>query len=218
MRTVSFGTGRTQVPVGKILCLGRNYAEHAREMHDVVPKKPIVFLKPATALIHSGEIVTLPKFSSDVQHEVELVVLIGRDAKGIRRDEAYGHVAGYGVGLDMTLRDLQGDAKRNGLPWTVAKGFDTSAPVSDFIEKEMIADPHNLPLSLKVNNTLRQQANTGAMLFRIDQVIAYLSEIFTLEAGDLIFTGTPEGVARVVPGDRLEARLGTFASLSVRTA
>ncbi len=204
--------------VGKLLCLGRNYPEHAREMRDELPERPIVFLKPATAIIHSGDKVILPPLSKDVQHEVELVVLIGKQGKAIPKSSAFDHVGGYAVGLDMTMRDVQAEAKSKGLPWTVAKGFDTSAPVSDIIGKDRIPDPHNLSLTLKVNGVVRQHASTSSMLFRIDDVIAFLSEIFTLEAGDLIFTGTPEGVGRVQRGDILEAQLGSFATLRVGVA
>jgi len=216
MSTVSFQNGGPTLRVGKILCLGRNYAEHVKEMKAERPDTPVVFLKPSTALIHSGETVILPPFSHDVHHEVEMVVVIGKGGKNIERHRAYDHVAGYAVGLDMTLRDVQSDAKRRGLPWTVAKGFDTSAPVSEVVEKSAIADPHALALSLKVNGFVRQQGNTGAMLVRVDDLIAYLSGVFTLEEGDLIFTGTPEGVGPVTRGDVLEATLGSSARLRVR--
>lgn len=216
MRTISFRDVNRALPVGKILCLGRNYPEHVKEMKASTPDRPIVFMKPATALVHSGGRVVIPPISQEVHHEVEMVVVVGKEARNVPESVAFDYVAGYAVGLDMTLRDVQSEAKKLGLPWTVAKGFDSSAPVSDAVEKEKIVDPHNLTLSLKVNGTLRQRSNTGEMIFRIDHIVSYLSSIFTLEPGDLIFTGTPEGVGRVKAGDVLEAELETVGSLSVR--
>lgn len=218
MKTVRFrGTGK-ELPVGKILCLGRNYAEHAKEMAAAVPGKPVVFLKPASAIIHDGEEIIIPSFSKDVHHEVELVVVIGKEARHIGAQSAMDHVAGYAVGLDMTLRDIQSEAKKAGLPWTVAKGFDTSAPVSSIMERDAISDPHDLMLSLCVNGSTRQKSSTGNMIFRIDYVVSYLSSIFTLYPGDLIFTGTPEGVSSVVDGDILEADLENVGTLNVRVS
>jgi len=185
-------------------------------MNAGVPENPVVFLKPPTAIIHSGESVILPAFSHDVHHEVEMVVVIGKGGKNIPRSAALDHVAGYAVGLDMTLRDVQSDAKKKGLPWTLAKGFDTSAPVSEVVKN--VADPHSLPLSLKINGELRQEGNTRSMIFSVDAIIAYLSNVFTLEEGDLIFTGTPKGVGAVARGDILEAALGSLAHLRVRIA
>jgi 2-keto-4-pentenoate hydratase/2-oxohepta-3-ene-1,7-dioic acid hydratase in catechol pathway len=216
MSTLSFQNGGPQIRVGKILCLGRNYAEHAKEMKAEVPKAPVVFLKPSTAIIHDGDTVVIPDLSRDMHHEVELVVVIGKGGKNIPAASAMDHVAGYAVGLDMTLRDVQSEAKKSGLPWTVAKGFDTSAPVSEIVNTAAIPDPHALSLTLSVNGSIRQQGHTGAMLFRINDIIAYLSRLFTLEPGDLIFTGTPEGVGPVTHGDTLEASLGTLARLRVR--
>jgi len=208
-------TGET-IRVGKILCLGRNYPEHAREMNAQMPSTPIVFLKPSTALLHDGGEVIIPPVSRALHYEAELVVLIGKDGKHIAAGKEFDHVLGYAVGLDMTLRDIQSDAKSKGLPWAVAKGFDTSAPVSSVIEKEKVPDPHNLTLTLKVNGQVRQQAGTGMMMFRIERIIAYLSTIFTLERGDLVFTGTPEGVGQVRSGDLLEAELSSVGRLTVR--
>jgi 2-keto-4-pentenoate hydratase/2-oxohepta-3-ene-1,7-dioic acid hydratase in catechol pathway len=181
-----------------------------------VPASPVVFLKPPTALLTNGGEVVIPHISRALHYEAEMVVVIGKDGKHITSGTADDHVLGYAVGLDMTLRDIQSDAKSKGLPWTVAKGFDTSAPVSPVVDKDEVHDPHNLTLTLKVNGQTRQQASTGSMIFRIDQIIAYLSTIFTLERGDLIFTGTPEGVGQVRSGDILEAELTSVGRLSVR--
>lgn len=215
MSRILFAASEKSFSVGKILCLGRNYAAHAQEMRAAVPESPVVFLKPATAVIHNGENVVIPRISSDVHHEVEMVVVIGKRAKNVRVEDAYTYVDGYAVGLDMTLRDVQAAAKERSLPWTVAKGFDTSAPVSYAVEKDKVANPHSLTLSLKVNGERRQHSNTACMIFRVDFLLSYLSTIFTLEPGDLIFTGTPEGVGSVHPGDVLEAELEAVGTLRV---
>jgi acylpyruvate hydrolase len=215
MRTVRFLSEHQPLPVGKILCLGRNYAAHAKEMRAEIPSDPVVFLKPSTALIYDGETILIPPFSREMHHEVEMVVVIGREGSQIPRDRAMEHIAGYAVGLDMTLRDIQTVAKNKGLPWSVAKGFDTSAPLSAATLRDRVADPHSLTLSLLVNGALRQRSSTAAMLLPVDAVVSYLSTVFTLEPGDLIFTGTPEGVAAVSPGDLLEAELETVGTLRV---
>lgn len=218
MTKVHFKGNGSSLPVGKILCLGRNYAEHAKEMQTSIPEVPVVFLKPATAIIHDGGKVVLPSISNDVHHEVEMVVVIGKNARNIDISKAYDCVAGYAVGLDMTLRDVQSEAKKKGLPWTVAKGFDTSAPISDAVESASIANPHELDITLRVNDKTRQSANTAKMIFRVDFLVSYLSSIFTLEPGDLIFTGTPEGVGPVHAGDVLEAELESVGTLRVTVA
>lgn len=215
MSTLRFLDSDRTVSVGKILCLGRNYAAHAKEMHAESPEAPIVFLKPASAVIQSGGTVIIPTISNDLHHEVEMVIVIGKRGASIPMHQAYHHVDGYAVGLDMTLRDVQAEAKKKGLPWSVAKGFDTSAPVSTIVRREQILDPHNLDISLKVNGELRQHSNTREMIFRVDYLVSYLSSLFTLEQGDLIFTGTPEGVGRVVPGDVLEAELESVGVVRV---
>lgn len=209
-----------QVSVGKIVCIGQNYAEHIKEMKAEVPKTPVFFLKPTTAIIKNGDEIVLPSISNDVHHEVELTVLVGKDGKNIRPEDSKNHIAGYGVGLDMTMRDVQSEAKKKGLPWTLAKGFDTSAPVSEFIPASQITDPSSLFLQLKVNGAVRQHSGTHDLIFSVDKLISYISQFVTLEAGDIIFTGTPQGVAQVKSGDRLEAALtdstdALLASLSV---
>ena len=215
MALVDFREYTNTISVGKILCMGRNYAAHAKEMKAESPETPVIFLKPSSAIIHNGGTVVVPSISQEVHHEVEMVVLIGSDGTNIPRDRAMEHVGGYAVGLDMTLRDVQAEAKKKGLPWSVAKGFDTSAPISKFVSKERVVNPQNLNISLKVNGLIRQQSNTRNMIFSIEDMIAYISSIFTLEAGDLIFTGTPEGVGEVVSGDQLEAELESVGTLQV---
>jgi len=195
------------VEIRKIFCIGRNYAGHAKEMNAPLPEAPVFFLKPTTAIIGEGGIIRIPSISRDLHHEIEMTVLIGRGGNNILKGNALNHVAGYGIGLDMTLRDVQSDAKKKGLPWTLAKGFDTSAPISDFVPAESIQDPHALGVKLDVNGMTRQQSNTDDFIFKIDELIAYISQFFTFERGDIIFTGTPEGVASAAAGDKLEAQL-----------
>ncbi len=220
MRTVRIKGSNEQIGVGKIVCIGQNYAAHIKEMKAEVPSVPVFFLKPSTALVPDRGEVVLPSISHDVHHEVELTVLIGKDCKNVPRSSALDHVAGYGVGLDMTLRDVQNDAKKKGLPWTLAKGFDTSAPVSEFISSKQIADPGTLTLLLNVKGAKRQHSGTNDLIFAVDSLIEFISRFVTLESGDIIFTGTPQGVSQVRPGDTLEAFLSdskgsTLASLSV---
>lgn len=207
LKTIRVRGSTEEISVGKILCLGRNYADHAKEMHADVPERPVVFLKPSSGIIHDGEDITIPKLSREVHHEVELVVAIGKTGKHISRKNANDFILGYGVGLDMTLRDLQNEAKDKGLPWSVAKGFDTSAPVSDIIPVSMVQQPSELEIRCKVNGVLRQSSGVDKMIFSVEDVISYLSTIFTLERGDLIFTGTPAGVGKVDSGDQIEAEL-----------
>jgi 5-carboxymethyl-2-hydroxymuconate isomerase len=172
-----------------------------------VPTTPVLFLKPPTAVIHNHGQVIIPPISKELHHEVEMTVLIGKGGTNISRDRAMEHIAGYGVGLDMTLRDVQSEAKKKGLPWSVAKGFDTSAPLSDFVPAASVADPHRLTVDLTVNGATRQKGSTGDFIFKLDQLLSLISQVFTLESGDVIFTGTPEGVAQAVAGDTLLARL-----------
>ncbi len=207
MATAQLKGSNETFEVKKIFCIGRNYADHAKEMNAAVPEAPVFFLKPPTAIIREGESIRIPSISRELHHEVEMTVLIGRGGKDILRGNALNHVAGYGIGLDMTLRDVQNEAKKKGLPWTLAKGFDTSAPLSDFVPADDVGDPHNLGICLDVNGVTRQRSNTHNFLFNIDELIAYISQFFTFERGDIIFTGTPEGVAPASTGDRLEARL-----------
>ncbi len=202
-------------PVGKIICLGRNYAEHIKELGNEAPEEPIIFLKPATSLIRAGETIVIPPYSKDCHHEVELAVLIGQYGKNIPADKAMDFVAGYGIALDMTLRDVQSRLKQKGLPWEIAKGFDTSCPVSDFAPRAAIDDPHHLGIRLRVNDELRQDGSTAQMIHRIPDIIAHVSRIFTLEVGDILLTGTPAGVGPVKSGDRLQAEIDNIGTLKV---
>ncbi len=208
MAQIYFKDEDGSVPVNTIYCIGRNYAEHAGELNNPIPRSPIVFIKPATTIIHSGEFIELPRASSEVHHEVEVVALVGKRGKHIAREAALEHLGGYGIGIDVTARDLQEKAKQKSHPWAVAKGFDTFAPVSSFVKPGRVGDPANLDFQLLVNGAARQAGNTRDMLFPIAELIAYLSSIFTLLPGDLLFTGTPKGVSRLHEGDKLRAILG----------
>lgn len=208
--------GLEELQIGNIFCIGRNYVEHAHELGNDLPEKPLVFLKPMGTIIFDGDTVRLPKQSSDVQHEVELVVAIGKTGKNIPKTQALDHVAGYGVGVDITARDIQDEAKEKSHPWTVAKGFDSFAPISSFVRWDKINDPQEVDLKITVNGVTRQSENTRLMIFPVAELIHYLSTIFTLQPGDLIFTGTPQGVSPLKSGDKIKASINNDqASLSV---
>lgn len=207
--------GGERLPVGKIVAVGRNYADHAQEMGNAPSAPPVLFLKPATAIVHDGGSVVLPAEAGAVHHEVELVAVIGKPGKNLRAEEALDHVVGYAVGLDMTLRDLQAEAKAKGEPWDVAKGFDTSAPISTVTPREEVGDGSGLAIVLEVNGTSRQLASTSEMLLGVAEILAHVSKWMRLERGDLIFTGTPAGVGPVVAGDMLEARIERVGTLRV---
>lgn len=195
-------------------CIGRNYAAHAAEMGASVPTDPIVFLKPPTAYAASGSVITLPSFSNDVHHEVELVVLIGADVDEISEADAWSVVAGVGVGIDFTARDVQARAKKNGEPWATAKSWRHSAPMSEFVSLERSGTgPWDLTLS--VNGVVKQHGSTAMMERSVPRLISYLAPIFGLRNGDVIFTGTPEGVGPVKSGDIVEASLSNLAHLKV---
>lgn len=189
----------------KIICIGRNYVEHAKELNNPLPKKPIFFLKPESALLQKKQPFFYPDFSNDIHFETEIVLRICKVGKHIQPEFAQNYFNQIGIGFDLTARDLQKECKAKGLPWEIAKGFDQSAPLGLFKPKSAFNDINNLNFSLKVNGEIRQQGNTIDLIFPFDQLIAYLSQFMTLKIGDLIFTGTPEGVGPVKIGDHLEA-------------
>ncbi len=208
--------GLNDLQLGTLFCIGRNYVEHARELNSEVPDEPVVFLKPASSVILDGGVIELPSQSKNVHHEVELVTAISRGGKNISEENALSHIAGYAVGIDVTARDIQQKAKEKSHPWAVCKGFDTFAPLSSFVSVDKVPDPQNLDLTLTVNDKQRQYDNTRLMVFPITKLITYLSRIFTLRPGDLIFTGTPKGVSRIKAGDNIKATLGnSLATLNV---
>ena len=217
MRTARLTSGR-YFPIGKILCIGRNYSEHIKELGNAPPEAPVIFIKPASSVIGEGEAIVIPPYSHDCHHEAELALLIGRKGKDIPADQAMGSIAGYGVGIDLTLRDVQSELKKKGLPWEIAKGFDTSCPLSAFVEASGVADPQNLRIRMTVNGEVRQDGNTSMMIHRIPSIISYMSGRFTLEPGDVILTGTPAGVSRIVSGDHLTAEIPGVATLRVAVA
>lgn len=206
---------RMNYTVGKIVCLARNYAEHAKELGNETPAAPVLFMKPASAIIGNGGTVSIPSYSTECHYEVELALMIGKTAKNISPDTAMDYLAGYGVAIDMTLRDVQNRLKAKGLPWEIAKGFDTSCPLSEFVDKAAVPDPDNLALRLSVNGEIRQNGTSADMIHRVPQIVSYVSGIFTLEPGDVILTGTPAGVGQVVAGDKMLAEIDGVGSLSV---
>jgi len=216
MKSIKIKNTSKQIPVGKIVCVGRNYAEHARELGNEVPEKPVVFLKPSSAVIFSEESIIYPTFSQEMHHETELVLLIGKKIKDASKEEAENSILGYGLGLDMTLRDIQNELKKKGHPWTIAKCFDTSAVVSDFILKENYKLTLEEEISLTVNNQVRQKEKLNLMLFKPAEIVQYISSLMTLEEGDLIFTGTPKGVSKVEKGDQLKAKISDILELSCK--
>ncbi len=218
MKTVRLKNSTQQFTVGKIVCVGRNYAEHAKELGNEIPEKPVVFLKPASALVYSGEKIIYPTFSKDMHHEIELVLLIGKTIKNANINQAEDAIVGYGVGLDMTLRDIQNDLKKKGHPWTIAKCFDTSAVVSDFILKSDYKLSLDEEISLSVNSQIRQKEKLHKMLFKPAEIVEYISFLMTLEEGDLVFTGTPAGVGKVEVGDRLLGKIDGVWELGVVVA
>lgn len=191
----------------KIIAIGRNYAEHAKELNNAVPTTPVIFMKPDTALLKDNKPFYLPDFSQNVQHEIELVLKISKEGKHIDERFAANYFDEIGIGIDFTARDIQGRHKIEGLPWELAKAFDVSAPVSNFISKNEFTDLYNLNIKLNVNGETRQQGNTKDLLFSFERLIAFVSQYITLKKGDLIFTGTPAGVAKVAIGDHLEGYL-----------
>lgn len=209
---------RSRFEVSKILCVVRNYVEHAKEMASEVPSEPIFFLKPPTALLPNGGEVLLPPESAWVEVETELAVILGRGGWAIPRARAMDLVAGYAVFFDITARDLQAKAKKEGRPWTASKGFDTFAPISAAAPAPEVKNPHNLGIRLRVNGTLRQDSSTCRMVFKIPELLAAASRVMTLEAGDILATGTPAGVWPIVPGDVLEAEISEVGSLRCTVA
>ena len=212
------GESLGEFPVRRIYCVGRNFAEHAREMGAAVPASkaergnPVFFMKPADAVVVDG-VVPYPPGTSDLQHEVELVVALGADAPPgeLDVDAAMALVYGYGIGLDLTRRDLQAAAKAKGLPWDIGKGFDHSAPVSTLLPADEAGDVATMAIELAVNGERRQHGDLRDLVWNIADILHELSKLYALRAGDLVFMGTPAGVAALQPGDRFSARLGDIA-------
>jgi acylpyruvate hydrolase len=191
----------------KIICIGRNYVAHARELNNEVPERPVFFMKPDSALVISNRPFFYPDFSSDVHHEIEVVIRINRLGRSIEEKYAGRYFNEVGLGVDFTARDLQAEQKKKGLPWEIAKGFDYSAPISEFFPVKNYKDLNNLSFRLDVNGKTVQDGSTSLMIFSFEKIISYVSRFMTLKTGDLIFTGTPAGVGPVAIDDRLEAYL-----------
>ena len=198
----------------KILCIGRNYADHISELNNERPSEPVIFLKPDTAILKDNEPFYHPDFSNDIHHEVEIVLKINKVGKNIDAKFAHKYYDEIGIGIDFTARDLQSKLKEKGLPWEKAKAFDNSAPISGFIPKSQVTDLKNLNFHLEINGKTKQKGNTKMMLWNFDEIIAEISKYFTLKTGDLIFTGTPAGVEKVVVGDKITAFLEGMEMMS----
>jgi 2-keto-4-pentenoate hydratase/2-oxohepta-3-ene-1,7-dioic acid hydratase in catechol pathway len=191
----------------KIICIGRNYVEHIRELNSPMPASPVFFLKPETAVLRRNHPLYYPSFSSNIHYEIELVLRVSRAGKGLQPDEAMDYVNGIGIGLDFTARDLQDQAKSKGLPWTLSKGFDGAAPVSSFQSPVSFSDWKNIHFHLDLNGQTVQQGNSSMMIFPFAELLSYISQFITLRKGDIVFTGTPSGVGPIRPGDLLEGYL-----------
>lgn len=202
----------------KIICVGRNYVSHAKELKNEIPKEPVLFLKPETAIIHKKMPFFIPDFSNEVHHELELVVRINKLGKHIHEQFAHKYYNEVTVGIDFTARDVQAECKAKGLPWEKAKAFDGSALVGRFVKKDRLKDANAINIEMQKNQKVVQKDNTKNMLFSIDQLIAYISQYFTLKIGDLIFTGTPAGVSKVNKDDTLKLFLESeeLAQLNVK--
>jgi 2-keto-4-pentenoate hydratase/2-oxohepta-3-ene-1,7-dioic acid hydratase in catechol pathway len=199
----------------KIICIGRNYLDHAKELGNKIPTSPLFFLKPDTAIQPKGHPFFIPDFSNNIHFEVELVVKISKNGKNIDEKFAHKYYDEIGIGIDFTARDIQEDCKKNGLPWEKAKGFDGSAQISnEFINKKSL-NLEDINFSLNLNNSLMQKDNSKNMIFSFDQIISYISKYYTLRAGDLIYTGTPSGVRKVEIGDSLSCFINGREMLKV---
>ncbi len=199
----------------KIICIGRNYAAHIEELKNEKPGQPVVFLKPDTALIKGGAPFYYPDFSTNIHHEVELVLKISKEGKYIQPQFAHRYFEEIGLGIDFTARDLQDQCKAKGLPWEIAKAFNGSAPIGDFKSVSEFSDLKNIDFHLEINGEVKQKGNTSLMLFDFATIISYVSQFFTLKKGDLIYTGTPAGVGPVQPGDQLIGFIGNEKMLHV---
>ncbi len=191
----------------KIICIGRNYVAHAQELGNDVPDSPLIFFKPDTSLLRNNKPVYYPEFTQDLHFECEMVLRISREGKYIQEEFVPDYIDGVGVGLDLTARDIQGEAKQKGWPWTLAKGFNDAAPVSTFLPPERFADLQDIRFRCAINGETRQEGHTALMIFLVRKMMAYITQFITVKKGDLIFTGTPEGVGPLHIGDHIEAWL-----------
>jgi fumarylpyruvate hydrolase len=220
--SVPVAGGSQQFPVHRIYCVGRNYVEHAQEMGFTGREPPFFFLKPADAIVvvPTGETGSMPypSLTKDLHHEIELVVAIGKGGRNIKAADAMGHIFGYAVGLDMTRRDLQGEMKKQGRPWCIGKAFDHSAPIGPIVPAAQAGDVTQAEISLQVNGKDRQRSNVSKLIWNIAETIEHLSAAWELQPGDLIYSGTPEGVAAVVAGDLLVGQVAGVGELRIKVA
>ena len=211
-----FFTDGTHFPIGTIYGIGQNYAKHAEEMKSLLPRgERIIFIKPSIAYIQDGEAILLPDYSNQVHYEGELVVVIDKFCADVKSEDAWEYIAGIGVGIDATLRDLQSEAKKKGTPWAIAKGFRTSAPISKIVPRDEFQKNQAIEFQLKLNGEIKQTGNSAGMIYSIGELIEYLSKIFTLDRGDVVFTGTPEGVGEIHQNDTIEIEIKQKTSLRV---
>ncbi|MTI15326.1 fumarylacetoacetate hydrolase family protein [Sansalvadorimonas verongulae] len=209
-----FDGSQVDLPTGKVVCVGRNYAEHAQELNNPVPTEPLLFMKPASSIVSLEQPVVVKADFGSVHYETEIAVLIGKKLAGAPEGEVAAGISGVGIALDLTLRELQSTLKEKGHPWEKAKGFDGSCPLSAFVPAECIVDWQDVPVQLHINGKLRQSGNSSQMLNGILPLIAYISTFFTLEPGDVVITGTPAGVGQLEPGMQLKAALPGLLDVS----
>ena len=202
----------------KIVAIGRNYADHAKELNNTIPTTPIVFMKPDTALVKDNKPFYHPSFSNNIHHEIEIVLKISKEGKHIAKKFASNYFDEISLGVDFTARDIQQQCKENGWPWELAKSFDQSAYIGHFVSKKNFADLYNIDFKLEVNDQIKQAGNTKDLLFSFEHIISFASQYITLKKGDLIFTGTPQGVGKVNIGDRMKGYIGTelFLDFDIR--
>lgn len=200
--------------IARIFCIGRNYVEHIQELKNIIPTKPVVFIKPASCLVGPGENIHFPKHGTQLHYEVEIVVQIGSGGRVMREEEVLSFISAITVGLDLTLRDVQEELKKKGLPWEIAKAFEQSAPIGNFVPYDQSVDLKNISFWCKVNGIERQRGNTGKMIFSIGKLLVELSKIWVLHPGDLIYTGTPSGVGPLKIGDSIEIESDPIGSFS----
>lgn len=200
--------------IPRIFCIGRNYAEHVHELSNTLPIKPVIFIKPMSCLVAPGEKIHFPKHGKMLHHEVEIVVEVGREGRVTEEEKALNFISAITVGLDLTLRDVQEDLKKKGLPWEIAKAFEQSAPIGEFIPYHQSLDLKNISFGCKVNGIEKQRGNTGEMIFSFERLLVELSKIWVLRPGDLIYTGTPSGVGPLRIGDTIEIEGDSIGSFS----
>jgi 2-keto-4-pentenoate hydratase/2-oxohepta-3-ene-1,7-dioic acid hydratase in catechol pathway len=202
-----------RVPANNIICLARTYARHAHELGHSTPREPVVFLKPNSALVGPGADIVIPTSSNNVHHEIELALVLGREGRNIPPERARDCILGYAVFLDITARDIQSRLKQQGLPWALGKGWDTFAPISEITPARLVDDPQQLEIELTVSGEIRQKANTRDMVISVEEIVAFVSSFMTLRRGDIIATGTPEGVGALRPGDTTVATIEGLGEL-----